>query len=479
MYFKLYKLLNLLWIKIQTLSINKIIMEKKILFVISLLITVIIGGNVMAQDKSGPKYGSDSSSCVMNNSLYYEFYKQWKQSGYKSDAWKDAVKPWRWVFLNCPRSTKNIYLHGENLLDIMIKNESDKAKKDKYIDTLMIVYDKRIQYFGSEGYVLGKKGSDLYKLRPDAYEESYEILKKSIQLEGNESNGPVLIYYFRSAEKMVKNEKVDAGLLVDIYDQTSEIIEYNLKKYVAEGKTKEATNWENVKGNIELSFEPWATCPDLISLYSVKFNETPNDLELVRKIVKILDKKDCTDSDLFLEALKKLIELEPEPTAQSTELLGKLYIKRGQNDEGAKYLIQAAELCTDNNDKADIHYLLANVYFQQKQNSKARSHCYEVLKLRPNDGKAYILIGDLYASSAKICGGDELKDKVVYWVAVDKYLKAKSIDPSVTDLAKTKINTYTQYFPNTETIFFFDLVKGDSYQVECWINESTTVRTSD
>lgn len=469
----------MLWIKIQTLSFNKIIMEKKILFVISLLITVIIGGNVMAQDKSGPKYGSDSSSCVMNNSLYYEFYKQWKQSSYKSEAWKDAVSPWRWVFINCPRSTKNIYLHGEKLVDNMIKNESDKARKDKYIDTLMMVYDKRIQYFGSEGYVLGKKGSDLYKLRPDAYEESYEILKKSIQLEGNESNGPVLIYYFRSAEKMVKNEKVDGGLLIDIYDQTSEIIEYNLKKYIAEGKTKEATNWENVKGNIELSFEPWATCPDLISLYSVKFNETPNDLELVRKIVKILDKKDCTDSDLFLEALKKLIELEPEPTAQSTELLGKLYIKREQYDEATKYLVQAAELCTDNNDKADIHYLLANVYFQQKQNSKARSQCYEVLKLRPNDGKAYILIGDLYASSAKLCGGDELTDKVVYWVAVDKYIKAKSVDPSVTDLAKTKINTYTQYFPNTETIFFFDMVKGDSYQVECWINEPTTVRTSD
>jgi len=77
----------------------------------------------------------------------------------------------------------------------MIKSETDKTHKEKYIDTLMIVYDKRIQYFGKEGYVLGKKGSDLYKLRPSAYEESYEILKKSIQLEGNESNGPVLIYF--------------------------------------------------------------------------------------------------------------------------------------------------------------------------------------------------------------------------------------------------------------------------------------------
>ncbi len=467
------------WFKIQTTLFKKSIMKKKVLFVIALFATLIIGGNIFAQDKSGPKYGNDSTKCVMNNSLYYEFFKQWKQSNYKSEAWKDAVAPWRWVFLNCPKSTKNIYLHGENIVDAMIKSETDKLKKEKYIDTLMMVYDKRIKYFGNEGYVLGKKGSDLYKLRPDAYEESYEILKKSILLEGNESNGPVLIYYFRSAEKMVKNEKADAGLLVDIYDQTSEIIEYNLKKATEAKKTKQVTNWENVKGNIELSFEPWATCPDLISLYSVKFNEKPDDIDLVRKIVKILDKKDCTDSDLFLNALEKLIQLEPEPSAKSAELLGKLYIKREQYDEAAKYLLQAIELCTDNNDKADIHYFLASVYFQTKQLAQARTQCYEVLKIRPNDGKIYILIGDLYSSSAKQCGGDDLKDKVAFWAAVDKYIKAKSVDSSVAELANTKINTFTQYFPNTETIFFYDLEKGDSYKVECWINETTTVRTSD
>ena len=99
----------------------------------------------------------------------------------------------------------------------MIKNESDKAKKEKLIDTLMMVYDKRIQFFGKEGYVLGKKGSDLYKLRPNAYEESYEILKKSIQLEGNNSNGSVLIYYFRSAENPPGRWKFPHTVCTDLW----------------------------------------------------------------------------------------------------------------------------------------------------------------------------------------------------------------------------------------------------------------------
>ena len=85
----------------------------------------------------------------------------------------------------------------------------------------------------------------------------------------------------------------------------------------------------------------------------------------------------------------------------------------------------------------------------------------------------------MYATSAKECGDNDLTNRVAYWAAVDKYYKAKSVDPSVEDLANTKINTFSQYFPAHETIFFYDLKKGDSYTVGCWINETTTVRTSD
>ena len=443
-----------------------------------ILIGLITLSSVFAQD-SGSKFGKDSVACVMNNSLYYEFFMQWKQSNYKNNSWKDAYKPWRWVFINCPESTKNIYLHGERLVDEKIKNETNKDHKEKYIDTLMMVYDNRIKYFGNEGYVLGKKGSDLYKLRPSAYEESYQILKKSIKLEGYDSDGSVLIYYFRTAEKMVKENKAGKDILVDIYDETSEIIEHNINEYTTKGDDKKVKNWENVRGNIELSFEPYATCEDLISLYTVKFNEDPNNIELLRKVVKILDKKNCTDFDFYVEVLEKLVSIEPEPSAKTYELLAKLYIKREQYDKAIKYLVLAIKLQEDNNRRADDHYLLANVYLQQKNYSQARSSCYEVIKIRPEDGKAYILIGDMYAASAKDCGDNDLTSKVAYWAAVDKYIKAKSVDPSVSELATTKINTFSQYFPATETIFFYDLKKGDSYEVGCWINETTTVRTSD
>jgi len=60
--------------------------------------------------------------------------------------------------------------------------------------------------------------------------------------------------------------------------------------------------------------------------------------------------------------------------------------------------------------------------------------------------------------------------------AVDKFIKAKQVDPTVAEKANSRIATYSQYFPAVSDIFFVDLNEGDSFKVECWINETTKVR---
>jgi tetratricopeptide (TPR) repeat protein len=122
--------------------------------------------------------------------------------------------------------------------------------------------------------------------------------------------------------------------------------------------------------------------------------------------------------------------------------------------------------------------MLSNIYSIKKEFQTARNYAYKALEYIPKDGSLYIMIGDMYASTAKQCGSNDLTSKVAYWAAVDKYQKAKQIDPTVADEANQRINTYKQYFPRKETIFFHDLNEGDSYEVECWINETTTVRAS-
>jgi tetratricopeptide (TPR) repeat protein len=409
----------------------------------------------------------------MNISLYREFYKQWKASGYKNQTINDAIKPWRWVFLNCPKGTQNTYIDGVKILDYLINKETDAEKKDKLVDTLMMLYDQRIQYFGKEGYVLGRKGVDLYKYRPEDYESVFNALSRSIELEGNKSAAPVLVYFFRSAVSMVKNGKADTALIVDSYISSNEIIEYNMDKYA--GNQSKLANWEIVKGNIELTFEPYATCEDLIPVYRKKFEETPDDIELLKKITEMLDKKKCQEDPLFFETSQKLYELEPTP--ESAYLLGKMLLKEGNFSEAVEYFKQTEEV--ENEDlKARAFKYMAEAYRAMKQFSTARSYALQTASLDPEDGEVYILIGDMYAESAKDCGDNDLTNKVAYWAAVDKYYMAKKVDPELSELANRRISSYSLYYPTLETIFFYDLKEGDEYTVECWINEKTTVRAA-
>ena len=109
---------------------------------------------------------------------------------------------------------------------------------------------------------------------------------------------------------------------------------------------------------------------------------------------------------------------------------------------------------------------------------KSRSYALKALKVRPDEGSPLIIIGDLYAASACDCGDDELTRKVAYWAAVDKYYKAKKIDPSLKEIADSRISSYSAHFPKIETIFFENLNVGDTYKVECWINETTIIRAA-
>lgn len=416
------------------------------------------------------KYGKDSATCIMKLSLYREFYKQWKASGYKIPSVNDAIVHWRWVFNNCPEASQNAYIDGSNMIEYFIKKADSDEAKAKYVDTLMMIYDQRIKYFGREGYVLGRKGSDLVKYMPEEYEKAYHIFKKSVDLRGNKSESFVLVYFFRTVLKMVDAEKLDKAVMVETYDKLSEIIEYNLDNA---SSPNQKSAWENVKGNIELSFEPYATCEDLIPIYAKKFEEDPENVELLTKITNMLDKKDCTESDLFFETSVKLNELEPSP--HSSFMIAKMLIKKNKYDEAIPYLEDARQI-EDEDEKADVFLILANVYNQKKNYQKARSYARNALDLRPEDGDALLLIGDMYAASASDCGDNDLTKKVAYWAAVDKYYQAKSVDPDVAPIADNRIQIYSKQFPNSETIFFYDLNEGDTYKVGCWINETTKVR---
>jgi len=431
--------------------INKIM--KKFLVLIVAILAVF---SVSAQGK----YGADEQKCKENLSMFREYYKQ--------KNYDDAYNPWRWAYVNCPESSGNIFKNAPKILKAKMK--ADKVNKSAYVDTLMMVFDDRIKYFGKEGYVLGIKGYELILVDKSRSEEALGYLQKSIYLDGNKASVQAvygLMLAIVNLEKLGVKTKSD---VIEAYAVVSEIIDYNIKN-----ESKSTKYYIQYSEKVENKFTPYANCEDLIALFSVKFDPTTEDVNLLKRITKVLDNKKCTDSDLFFNASSRLYELEP--SSASADQMSKMSITKGKSSNAITFAKQAIELEEDANQKA-IYYLgLADAYRNGGSYASARNAVYSALELRNGWGEAYMNLGNIYIAGAKNCGSDFDKS-TVYWVAVDAFRKART-DEETSDRASKSINTYSKYFPTKENCFFNGLEAGTQHTVACWINKTTIARTSD
>lgn len=417
-----------------------------------------------------PRYGEDSVTCVRNWSLYAEYFRQ--------RNFRMAIDPWRWMFLNCPLATQNIYIHGATLVKFMYQEETDPLKREALIDTLMMVYDQRIQYFGREGFVLGRKVADLYMFRPNAVQQHFEISERSVELEGNNSQADVLLINFQSTVRLVEAGLLEPSLVVENYDRAMGIIEYNLVN-----NPQDSTFYMPARNNIEILFEPYASCDNLVLLFQSRFDDNPEDPELLEKITSMLEEAGCTEEELFFHSTKNLHRLKP--TAQSAFLMGRLESNQGNFTQALTYFEQAVALYEEAGEEQfaeerfRANLLMADIAYRHlRRFPQARAYALEANRANPNDGRPFLLIGEMYAASASECGDDEFTRKTAFWAAVDKFIQARDVDddPAVKERATQLINTYTQYFPNMELIFFHGYDRGQTYRVGCWINETTRIR---
>ncbi|HBG71846.1 MAG: hypothetical protein A2W93_12725 [Bacteroidetes bacterium GWF2_43_63] len=440
----------------------------------------------------GPKYGIDSVNGVKNFSLYRENFKQWRDSKYKGEAIKYTLGPWRYCFDNTPLISQNLYLDGVRIVGYMIDNAPDSAAKELCIDTLMLLYDRNIEAFGcarmyGEGYVLGRKGYDLYTYRPQEIELIYYTLEKSIKVQGNESEAAVLSIFYKVTDEMIRAGKLDTAIIYENYDVAMTVAEYQLDIYRQELKANPADSvkinrkieiYEIAENNINSLFDPWANCEQIIAINSAKFETKKSDLNWLLKLTQLMEKKSCTEDPLYFNAAEELYKQSPTPT--SALALGKSFLKIKNFSSAVKYLSEAVGGLEDPIQKAEAYLNLADAYRNLNQFANARNAALQSASLNPNDGRPYLLIGDLYYSTASSCGGETpVSKKAGYWAAADKYAKAKSVstDENVINAANANYNACYGGFPNSEELFFENISVGSSYTVSCWYTESTVVRS--
>lgn len=429
---------------------------------------------------SDPKYGPDSAAreaCMMNISLYGEFYKQ--------KNYKDALVHWRKVYKECPAASKNTFIRGATIYKNLIKTEKDAAIKEKLIDTLMMVYDQRIVYFKQEGAVLANKGVDLYSYRgKNAAGEVYEMLKKSCELEKGETSAGVVTTMMQSAIDQYKEEAIDGAEVIAAYDLAMNTLDASIeanKKIVASGDAKKVPAAQKELENLDLDLKNVenlfsesgaATCDALVAIFGAKYDANKDDVEWLKKVTKLLDKTDCNAYPLFAKASEALYALEPSAVAARN--LARLFFIKQELPKAAEYYSNACEQQDDQILKSQYYYEWSQVVFMQKHFQRVRELANMAIKANPANGRAYIAIGKAYAADAQNIGKEQVEHSAAYWAAVDKFKKAKQVDASCEAEANELINTYKKHFPNKEEAFMFGIQPGSQVTVGGWINEKTT-----
>lgn len=422
---------------------------------------------------------AQNSECDADISVYREAFKQW--DGKASSANPVMIQAWRRVFLNCPSYKERTLTDGTKIVNnALIRSTKDEALKEKYIDTLVMVYETRIQYFpktkaGNQvGNIKGRMGLDLMGF-PSRMEQAYNALKDAIDIDGNNSNYAFIDGLFATTINMVKAGKIDESMILDEYSRLMDIVEFNIKKYTEEGNEKLLNSYTATKGNLEASVQPYANCDDLVRIYQKKFDADPDNVELLNKIASTFAARNCDKTDLYLAVAVKLHKLNPSP--ESAYFIGKRYLIDQEYDKATNYLIEATK-SADTKSAEQAYKYLAQIMLKEGRWEQGRTYARKAIELDKTDGEPYMIIGYLYASSGKDCNVNPLHAKAVYWVAVDQFVKAKSVDPSMAAKANEMIRDYSKMFPTSEDAFFYNVFEGDTYQVECWINETTKARFS-
>lgn len=413
-----------------------------------------------------PKFGPDVETrklCAEKTSMYQEYYKQ--------NNLKDAYQPWQAVFNTCPKSSLNIYIRGARILKARIEETADPNKKAMLIDSLMLMYDTRIVNFDKKGVVLGSKAQDLYTMAPERYEEAFKIAQEAVGITAENSEASVLFTYMTLIKAMYENKKIEADKVIEYYSTISDYADNQISKNPNDDKSKQA------KDGIDAMFAQMgvADCNNIIAIFTPKFKANPADVNLCKKIRALMGTtKECAKQELYLNASVSIYKVEP--SADLAYDIAHLNIEAKQPKEAEKYYNEAINLESDVTKRATYFYELASLTFTElKNSSQAKALANKALEENPNLGKAYKLLGDMYASERN-CGADDFEKKTVFWAAVDKYTKAKQVDPELEESMNSLINQYSQYFPSKEDIFFHDLKVGDSYTIGCWINERTIIR---
>lgn len=399
-----------------------------------------------------------------------------------------AMVSWRKVYATSPAADgqrPTVYSDGVVFYSQLARKFPER--KEVYGDTILMLYEEARRCYPGNGYMAAIQGFDSYYTYPGSAtdDEIYALFKESIEIDG-----PEKLNYFviNPMSKLVVEQHREGKIDAAEAKMVTTALKTRLAKGLAEcaGADCEAWNTINAYAPETLRYfetvEDFYDCQYYIDQYYGEYQENPTDCDAIRTAYSRLRYGKCAEGTPEFDELKAAYENNCRVVVNS----GPSTLKEAFNClESSDYncaieKFEAAANEADDAEKKGRYYLYAaKVYYSHKRNfPQARAYARKAADADPTSGEPYMLIGTLYASSGPLCGpGTGFDSQIVTWPAIDKWQRAKAIDPSLSGKANSLINRYTQYMPNKSDIFQRGIKEGDSFTVGCWIQETTRVRT--
>ncbi len=450
---------------------------KRISLLIMTAVAAISGAMAQQVDFSNPAYAKwgDTPENREKNMFAATFMRE----ALDSKSYDEAAGYFQQLMANCPTASEAVIARGVVLYKAKIARAQSLSEKRTMIDSLMIVHDLRLKYFGNHpkrgtAYILDSKARDFYNYNKGDREGLRDAFRAAIDAAGDNAKLEFVNLYFVNLCEDYKMDEVMADEVIAEYDRLTPLYEK-----ATDAQADLVSQFDTAFGNSGV-----ASCDNLEAIFKKKIEENPNDEKVLAQAVKLMDRAGCR-TPFYAEVAESYYRIRPTSTAAMA--LASIFQNDGDFDKASKYLRDALEAETDVEEQEKLYSRIALIELGANRSVAALEAARKAVAVedgtRSDNGIALFVIAQCYGTSAANC--PDFSGQVAYLAAYDAMQAAISNfsadESNYKAPATALLGQYKAYFPTKEECFFNEIALGSSITVTCGAAKgvSTTVRTRD
>lgn len=438
---------------------------KTIKILLAALCTTVAAASYAQQDFSGPQYAKwgDTPEAREKNILNSNFLKE----SCDNKDYNAAAGYLRELLAACPDASVAIYQRGATVYKQKINRAKSVAERNAYVDSLMMLYDLRNQYFGDHAtqgtaYILDRKAREYVTYRPNDRAGIRSIFREAIGA-GATDPETLVLYFSNLCEDYKNTDEVMPDEIIAEYERLASLF-------------PESASDSKKLFDGAFSLSGAASCENLEKLFSAKVAAAPDDEVVLGQAVAMMSRAKC-DSEFYFNTAEKYYELKP--SSETAMFLAQAFQNKGDYAKATKYLNESLATENDPAEREKLYVRIALVELVANHISGAAAAARSARDLDPEDGVPYFVLAQCYGISAGQCGG--FAGQATFWVAYDTMAKALELlpaDSEYTAPARASLAQFRNRFPTSEECFFNEAKEGSRYTVSCGTaaGQTTTVR---